>query len=185
MTAAAFIEGWWSAARRVDSPNFDARPAGLTPSLVVVHAISLPPGQFGSDDISRLFTNTLDPSAHPYFAEIAALRVSAHFLIRRDGELIQFVSCDQRAWHAGISRWKTRERCNDFSLGIELEGCDEQAFEAPQYECLNALLAALCAHYGALDIAGHSDVSPGRKTDPGPCFEWQRIAAPAGLVARE
>lgn len=181
---AQFEDGWLCTARRIDSPNFDERPAGVAPSLVVVHAISLPPGRFGSDDVVRLFTNSLDPSAHPYFAEIAALRVSAHFLIRRNGDLIQFVSCARRAWHAGVSSWKGRERCNDFSFGIELEGCDELPFEAAQYMQLNALLATLCAHYGALDIAGHSDVSPRRKTDPGPCFEWPRIASVAGITSR-
>lgn len=173
--AASFNGGWLSVARRVESPNCDERPVGVSPSLVVVHAISLPPGRFGSDDIERLFTNSLDRSAHPYFAEIAALRVSAHFLIRRDGELLQFVSCESRAWHAGVSCWRGRERCNDFSIGIELEGCDEQAFENAQYARLNALLAELCAHYPLLEIVGHSDIAPGRKTDPGPCFEWQRV----------
>ena len=182
---ARFEEGWLSLARRIDSPNVDDRPAGVLPSLIVVHAISLPPGRFGSDDIARLSTNSLDPSAHPYFAEIAALRVSAHFLIRRDGELIQFVSCDRRAWHAGVSSWKGRARCNDFSVGIELEGCDELPFETTQYARLNALLAALHAYYGALDIAGHSDVSPGRKTDPGPCFEWRRLAVAKGIASHE
>lgn len=180
-----FEDGWLSAARRIDSPNFDGRPQDVVPSLIVVHAISLPPGRFGSDDIAHLFTNSLDPSAHPYFSEIAALRVSAHFLIRRDGELIQFVSCDRRAWHAGVSRWKGRTRCNDFSVGIELEGCDELPFETAQYAQLNALLAALHAHYGMLDIAGHSDVSPGRKTDPGPCFEWRRLAVAKSIASHE
>lgn len=173
--SASFNAGWLSIARRVESPNCDERPVGISPSLVVVHAISLPPGRFGSDDIERLFTNSLDGSAHPYFTEIAALRVSAHFLIRRDGELMQFVSCESRAWHAGVSCWRGRERCNDFSIGIELEGCDELPFENAQYACLNALLAALCAHYPLLEIVGHSDIAPGRKTDPGPCFEWQRV----------
>lgn len=169
--------GWLDEARRIDSPNFDARPPGESLSLIVVHAISLPPSQFGSEDIVRLFTNTLDPDAHPYFAQISSMRVSAHFLIRRDGELIQFVSCLQRAWHAGLSCWDGRPRCNDFSLGVELEGCDEQPFEDAQYTRLGALLDTLRARYPIKAIVGHSDIAPGRKTDPGPCFEWQRLAS--------
>ena len=169
--------GWLAEARRIDSPNFDERPSGEAVSLIVVHAISLPPAQFGSGDIVRLFTNTLDPGAHPYFAQISTLRVSAHFLIRRDGELIQFVSCRQRAWHAGLSCWDGRQRCNDFSLGVELEGCDELPFEDAQYACLVALLETLNARYPIAAIVGHSDVAPGRKSDPGPCFDWQRLAS--------
>ena len=157
------------------SPNCDARPADEIVSLVVIHAISLPPEQFGSDDILRLFTNTLDPCAHPYFSSISALRVSAHFLIRRDGELIQFVSCAQRAWHAGISCWKNRKQCNDFSIGIELEGCDEMPFEEAQYIALDQLAGSLVAQYPLVAVAGHSDISPGRKTDPGPYFDWGRL----------
>lgn len=168
-------EGWLTGARRVESPNFDARPAGEVASLVVVHAISLPPREFGSDAIERLFTNTLDPDAHPYFATINALRVSAHFLIRRDGELVQFVSCAQRAWHAGVSEWNGRARCNDFSLGIELEGCDDLPFEELQYRRLGELVAVLRAYYPIAALAGHSDIAPGRKTDPGPFFDWRRI----------
>lgn len=169
-------DGWFSGARRIESPNHDERPAGRPVSLAVVHAISLPPSMFGSDDITRLFTNSLDPAAHPYFSEIAGLRVSSHFLIRRDGELIQYVSCEKRAWHAGLSCWEGQERCNDFSLGIELEGCDELPFEAVQYEILLNLLDALRTHYPLSAVAGHSDIAPGRKTDPGPCFEWQRLS---------
>ncbi len=167
-------DGWLSRARRVDSPNADERPGGEI-SLVVIHAISLPPSQFGSDDILRLFTNTLDPDEHPYFAQISSLRVSAHFLIRRDGELIQFVSCNKRAWHAGVSSWSGRERCNDFSLGIELEGCDELPFDDAQYIQLIGLLETLREHYAIRAIVGHSDIAPFRKTDPGPFFEWKRI----------
>ncbi|MFZ2855204.1 MAG: 1,6-anhydro-N-acetylmuramyl-L-alanine amidase AmpD [Rhodocyclaceae bacterium] len=167
--------GWLATARCIESPNFDERPAGETVSLIVVHAISLPPSQFGSADIVRLFTNALDPDAHPYFAQISSLRVSAHFLIRRNGELIQFVSCRQRAWHAGRSCWQGRERCNDFSLGIELEGCDETAFEEAQYARLAELIAALRTRYPIDTIVGHSDIAPGRKSDPGPCFDWQRL----------
>ncbi len=169
-------DGWLQAlasgcpVRHVPSPNCDARPADERVSLVVVHAISLPPSQFGSDDIARLFTNTLDPAAHPYFAGIHTLRVSAHFLIRRDGELIQFVSADQRAWHAGVSAWRGRERCNDFSIGIELEGCDDLPFEDAQYGRLGELLRALRTRYPFEAVAGHYTLAPGRKTDPGPFF---------------
>jgi AmpD protein len=179
-----FSEGWLDAARRIASPNFDARPEGCVPTLIVLHAISLPPGCFGGDDIERLFTNTLDSRAHPFFAEIAGLRVSAHFLIRRDGDLIQFVSCEQRAWHAGVSFWQGRSRCNDFSIGIELEGCDEQGFEDAQYHRLDALLAALHAAYPVRSLAAHADIAPGRKTDPGPHFDWTRLKPLPGLALR-
>lgn len=169
--------GWLPAVRCIESLNCDARPPGVPVSLIVVHAISLPPSQFGSDDVVRLFTNSLDPDAHPYFLQIGDLRVSAHFFIRRDGELIQFVSCDQRAWHAGVSCWKGRERCNDFSIGIELEGCDEIGFENAQYERLVGLIEALRGLYPITSLVGHSDISPGRKTDPGPFFDWQRLSS--------
>lgn len=175
--AEAGRDGWFAMARRIDSPNFDERPPGEPVSLIVVHAISLPPSQFGGDDIARLFTNTLDPDAHPYFAQISALRVSAHFLIRRDGELIQFVSCRQRAWHAGASCWDGRQRCNDFSIGVELEGCDEQAFEDAQYASLVELIEMLRANYPVRAAVGHCDIAPGRKTDPGPCFDWRRLSS--------
>ena len=168
-------DGWMPGARRIESPNHDARPEGATISMVVVHAISLPPAQFGSDDIARLFTNTLDPNAHPYFAQIFAQRVSAHFLIRRDGELIQFAACAQRAWHAGVSSWEGRERCNDFSIGIELEGCDDIPFEEAQYQRLVELITGLRQYYPITAVVGHSDISPGRKTDPGPYFDWSRL----------
>lgn len=176
--------GWFDAVRRVESPNCDERPAGESISLIVIHAISLPPSQFGSDDIGRLFTNSLDPAAHPYFKQVSSLRVSAHFLIRRDGELIQFVSCDQRAWHAGVSCWMGRERCNDFSIGIELEGCDEQPFEDIQYARLIELIEQLCCRYPINSLAGHCEVSPGRKSDPGPFFDWQRLASFGDLLTR-
>lgn len=169
------VDGWLSSARRIDSPNCDERPVGEEVSLVVIHAISLPPSEFGSDGIVRLFTNSLDPAAHPYFSTINHLRVSAHFLIRRDGELIQFVPCHRRAWHAGVSSWNGREQCNDFSLGIELEGCDELPFEGAQYRRLSCLLERLAESFPLQAIVGHSDVSPGRKTDPGPCFDWRRL----------
>ena len=168
--------GWLAEVRREPSPNFDARPQGEAPSLLVVHAISLPPGEFGGDDVLALFGNRLNPERHPYFEVIHQLRVSAHFFIRRDGEIIQLVSCDQRAWHAGISVWQGRERCNDFSIGIELEGCDETPFEEAQYRALRTLVQLLAQHYPLTHIAAHSDISPGRKTDPGPFFEWQRFA---------
>lgn len=162
----------------IASPNFDARPDGSRIDLIVIHNISLPPGQYGGDGIIQLFTNSLDAAAHPYFAEIHALKVSSHFLIRRDGRLIQFVACNQRAWHAGASNWKGRERCNDFSIGIELEGSDSEAFAPAQYEALRPLLAALKLAYPIADVVGHSDIAPGRKTDPGPCFDWSEIENP-------
>lgn len=159
----------------IPSPNADDRPAEMDIDMLVIHNISLPPQQFGGPGIIQLFTNQLDPHAHPYYAEIAHLKVSAHFLIRREGELLQFVSCNQRAWHAGASQWQGRERCNDFSIGIELEGCDQAAFAEAQYTTLRALVSALQKRYPIRHIVGHSDIAPGRKTDPGPFFEWQRI----------
>jgi len=172
-------DGWLEGARRVPSPNFNARPANTGADLVVVHNISLPPGEFGGQGIEQLFTNTLDPTEHPYYATIAKLEVSAHFLIRRTGELVQFVSVDDRAWHAGQSVWCARSNCNDFSVGIELEGTDELPYEDVQYQQLQQLLDALRAYFPSLDpaaIAGHSDIAPGRKTDPGPAFDWSRIS---------
>ncbi len=173
--------GWLRDARQSASPNFDDRPDSVDVSLIVIHAISLPPSRFGSDDIERFFTNALDPAAHPYFAEIASMKVSAHFLIRRNGELIQFVSCHKRAWHAGVSTWKGRERCNDYSIGIELEGCDELPFEEAQYQRVIALVDVLRRCYPISAVAGHCDVAPERKTDPGPCFDWRRLE-PLGSV---
>ena len=161
--------------RLVDSPNQDERPPGTEISLLVVHSISLPPGEFGGDAIERLFTNRLDPAAHPYFREIAGLRVSSHFLIRRDGELVQFVPPERRAWHAGVSSWRGRERCNDFSIGVELEGTEEGDFTDAQYLRLIELVQSLKATLPLRDIAAHSDVAPGRKTDPGPRFDWPRL----------
>lgn len=166
---------WFPAVRRVLSPNCDERPADETVRLVVIHAISLPPEEFGGPGIIQLFTNCLDPEAHPYFREIKDLRVSAHFLVRRDGELIQFVPCLRRAWHAGASNWLGQENCNNFSIGIELEGCDQLPFEDAQYLTLNRLLAELRRRYPIEAIVGHSDIAPGRKTDPGPCFDWRRV----------
>jgi AmpD protein len=143
--------------------------------MVVVHAISLPPGEFGGDGVERFFTNRLDPDAHPYYPQIQGLRVSAHFFIRRGGGIIQFVPCRLRAWHAGASRWQGRERCNDFSIGIELEGCDDLPFTDGEYDALGRLLQTLSAHFPIRDIVGHADIAPGRKTDPGPFFDWARM----------
>ena len=169
--------GRCDAALWVPSPNFDARPGDGALGLIVIHAISLPPGEFGGPWIDALFQNRLDPDAHPYFEEIEGLEVSAHFLIRRDGALHQYVATEDRAWHAGASSWQGRERCNDFSIGVELEGADDVPFAEPQYERLAELTRALFARYGRLDLAGHSDIAPGRKTDPGPWFDWARFEA--------
>jgi AmpD protein len=167
--------GLMNGARQVPSPNHDARPAGVAPDLIVVHGISLPPGEFGGPWIDRLFTNTLPADAHPYFAEIAGRPVSSHLYIARDGAVTQYVSFNERAWHAGVSSYGGRSACNDFSIGIELEGADTVAYEAKQYRALADAVAALCAAYPALSaerLAGHSDIAPGRKTDPGPAFDW-------------
>lgn len=167
--------GWLVPVRRQLSPNYDERPEGTTAELLVIHGISLPPGEFGGPWIDALFTNCLDPATHDYFREIHTMRVSAHVLIRRDGEVVQYVSFDHRAWHAGVSSFAGRERCNDFSVGIELEGCDERPYSDAQYASLAAVTRALMRHYPAIDLArivGHSDIAPGRKTDPGPCFDW-------------
>lgn len=158
----------------VPSPNFDERPINEI-SLIVIHNISLPPQQYGGNGIIELFTNQLNPEEHPYYAQIHQLQVSSHFLIRRNGHLIQFVSCLERAWHAGQSIWQGRERCNDFSVGIELEGSDFEAFEPEQYATLKRLIIGLRATYPIVDIVGHSDIAPERKTDPGPYFNWQEI----------
>jgi AmpD protein len=163
--------------RQVPSPNCDDRPAGTEISLLVLHSISLPPGQYGGDSIERLFTNRLDPAAHPYFRDIASLKVSAHFVVRRDGELLQFVPLQRRAWHAGVSSWRGRERCNDFSVGIELEGSDVDAFTDVQYQALIRLVRALRTALPLQQVAAHSDVAPGRKTDPGAGFDWPRLLA--------
>lgn len=169
-------EGWLAGAQQIASPSCDERPAGELVRLIVIHNISLPPGQFGGDAVIELFTNCLDWDADPYYAQIRGMRVSSHFFIRRDGSLFQFVPCAKRAWHAGVSCWRGRERCNDFSLGIELEGSDEQPFSEAQYASLNSLIAMLTQTYPIEDIVGHSDIAPGRKTDPGPHFDWARVA---------
>lgn len=169
-------------ARFVASPNADDRPDKATIDLIVIHNISLPPDVFEGDAIERLFTNRLDASEHPYFERIAGLRVSAHFLIRRDGELVQFVECGRRAWHAGASTWRGRERCNDFSIGIELEGSDTQGFEDRQYEASTSLVRALTRRYAIEGVRGHEHIAPGRKTDPGPLFDWPRFKRGARLT---
>jgi AmpD protein len=161
--------------RYLASPNCDARPRGTAITLLVVHAISLPPGRYGGDAIERLFTNRLEPKAHPYFRRISALKLSSHFLIRRDGELVQFVPVRRRAWHAGLSSWRGRYRCNDFSVGVELEGAESERFRPAQYRRLARLIRFLRATLPLRDIAAHSDVAPGRKTDPGAHFDWARL----------
>ena len=169
---------WVDQARRVPSPNCNARPSDADISLIVVHNISLPPGEFGNSCIDEFFTNCLDSSAHPFFSEIADLQVSSHFLLRRDGELVQYVPCDARAWHAGRSSWRGRENCNDFALGIELEGTDDIPYTDIQYQRLAALIVALRSAYpgiGADAITGHEHIAPDRKTDPGPAFDWARL----------
>jgi AmpD protein len=167
--------------RWVPSPNCDARPAGEAVVLVVLHGISLPPGRFGGDAVERLFTNTLDPAAHPYFESLRDLRVSAHFLVRRGGRIVQFVACRDRAWHAGASRWRERERCNDFSVGVEMEGADDIPYTGAQYRATAKLVAALARRYPIAEVVGHSDIAPGRKTDPGPAFDWPRFRAALAL----
>jgi AmpD protein len=165
-------DGWCLQARRYESPNVDARPEGTQVELLVVHNVSLPAGHFGGPHIADLFTNRLDLRADPSFADLRGLRVSAHFLVRRDGRVLQFASCDARAWHAGLSSFAGRDKCNDFSVGIELEGSDLVAFTADQYASLTALTIALARRYPLTAIVGHEHIAPGRKTDPGPCFDW-------------
>ncbi len=173
--SAPWRDGWFDAGRRCASPNFGPRPEGVAIELVLIHSISLPPGEYGGDGVERLFTNRLDWDAHPYYRQICGLEVSAHFLIRRDGELLQFVSCDARAWHAGASVWRGRSECNDFSIGIELEGLEGDVFEAPQYVALAGLIGALRRHYPVAAVTGHEQVAPGRKNDPGAGFDWARL----------
>ena len=171
---------WVDQARRVPSPNCNERPDPADISLIVIHNISLPPNRFGGAYIDQLFSNCLDPAEHPYFAEIADLRVSSHFLLRRDGELVQYVPCDKRAWHAGRSQWCGRENCNDFALGIELEGTDDVPYTDIQYRCLAALIRTLRQYYPGIAadaITGHEHIAPGRKTDPGPSFDWDALEA--------
>jgi AmpD protein len=176
LASTSWAQGWYAGAQHCASPNFGARPADAVLDLVLLHSISLPPGVYGGDAVERLFTNTLDWDAHPYFQTIRGLEVSAHFFIRRDGVLWQFVSCDDRAWHAGQSSYRGRDNCNDYSIGIELEGLEGQTFEPAQYKCLSGLLRAVSEHYPVRHLAGHSDVAPGRKLDPGPGFDWSRLS---------
>ncbi len=170
-----WADGWHRDARRVPSPNHGERPASAVLSLAVVHSISLPPGRYGGDAIERLFTNTLDAAAHPYFAQIAGLQVSAHFLIRRDGTLLQFVPVTRRAWHAGASNWRGVANCNDYSVGIELEGLEGRRFEAAQYRRLAALLRQARQRWPLVEAVGHEHIAPGRKNDPGAGFDWARL----------
>lgn len=180
--------GLMRGAKQVASSNFDARPAGVEADLIVIHGISLPPGEFGGPWIERLFTNTLPAEIHPYFAEVAPFRVSSHLVVQRDGALTQYVSFADRAWHAGQSNYQGRAACNDFSVGVELEGTDTLPYEATQYEALAAVVAALCAAYPRLSadrLVGHSDIAPGRKTDPGPAFDWPRARRLIGAACRQ
>ena len=170
------------AATQVPSPNCDERPESAAITLLVIHGISLPPGEFGGPGIVELFTNRLDPAAHPYYRDVAKLRLSSHFLIRRDGALIQFIPCLKRAWHAGASSWRGRPACNDYSIGVELEGADDTPYEAEQYATLARLTRALARRYGIVDVAGHSEVAPSRKTDPGPAFDWTMYRKMAKLA---
>lgn len=168
-------DGWWSRAQRIDSPNFGERPKHAQIDLLVIHSISLPPGVYGGNEIEALFTNQLDWDAHPYFAQIRGMQVSSHFVIRRDGGLLQFVSCDKRAWHAGVSHYRGRDNCNDDSIGIELEGLEGETFEAAQYDTLSVVCKELMKNYPIAHIAGHEDIAPGRKFDPGAGFDWQSL----------
>lgn len=172
--------GWWSGARATPSPNFGPRPTGADVTLVVLHSISLPPGQYGGDAVQRLFTNRLDWDAHPAYAAIRGLQVSAHFYIRRGGRVQQFVSCDLRAWHAGVSAWRGREGCNDYSIGIELEGLEGERFEKAQMQQLVRLLQSLARRYPIREAVGHEHVAPGRKSDPGAAFDWRGLQRALG-----
>ncbi len=178
--SALWDAGWYRFARRHDSPNFGHRPESAMVDLVVLHSISLPPGVFGGDAVRQLFTNTLDWDAHPYFQQIRGLQVSAHFFVRRDGGLWQFVSCDDRAWHAGASAYRGRANCNDDSIGIELEGVEGGLFEPAQYEALASLCAALPERYPIAHVAGHEHIAPGRKQDPGGGFDWALLRRSLG-----
>ena len=177
-------DGWLTSARKVVSPNFDARPTLESVSVVVLHNISLPPGRYGGGHVERLFTNRLDPGGHPFFERVCGARVSSHFFIDRQGRCTQFVSCLDRAWHAGASLFRGRPGCNDFSIGIELEGTDFEPFAESQYQALNALLAALESAYPLEAVVGHSDIARDRKTDPGPFLRWDRLAVPSHLLSR-
>jgi len=181
--SAVWSDGWYRFAHHIPSPNCEPRPKGLPIDLLVIHSISLPPGQFSGDAITQFFTNTLDHDSHPYFDHIRGIKVSAHFLVRRGGELTQFVSCDHRAWHAGVSTHQGRSNCNDFSVGIELEGLEGDTFTAYQYESLISLLPLLFAQYPISSIAGHEHIAPARKKDPGKAFDWRYLQHGMGLKA--
>jgi N-acetyl-anhydromuramoyl-L-alanine amidase len=174
-------QGWYRFARHLTSPNFGPRPQGAQVDLIVLHSISLPPGHYGGDAVQALFTNTLNWELHPYFKSIEGLQVSAHFFIRRDGAIWQFVSCDDRAWHAGASNYRGRANCNDDSIGIELEGIEGGEFEPEQYEALQALCPAIAQHYPIAHFAGHEHIAPGRKKDPGAGFRWSFLQHSLGL----
>lgn len=178
--ASAWKQGWWCHARQMASPNFGVRPDGAVVDLIVVHSISLPPGQYGTDAVAQFFSNQLDWSLHPYFETLRNLKVSAHFFIRRNGEIGQFVSCDKRAWHAGVSSYRGRDNCNDDAVGIELEGLEGDDFDPPQYDSLARLCKALAESYPVAHVAGHEHIAPGRKGDPGRGFDWDRLQ---GLLA--
>ncbi len=171
----AWHEGWWAGAQACTSPNFGPRPAASVPTLAVLHSISLPPGVFEGDAVKRLFTNTLDWDAHAGYGSIRGLQVSAHFFVRRSGRVLQFVSCDQRAWHAGASQWRGRDNCNDWSIGIELEGLEGGLFTAAQYLQTGRLLRVLSRRYPLAEAVGHEHVAPGRKADPGSGFDWAAL----------
>jgi AmpD protein len=180
---ALWRDGWYGFARRLPSPNVGPRPAGAAIDLLVVHSISLPPGQYGGQEVQQLFTNTLDWNAHPYFRQIEGAQVSSHFYIRRNGELWQFVACGQRAWHAGQSHYCGRDNCNDNSIGIELEGLEGDLFEPAQYETLGDLCCAIAQHYPIQNVAGHEHIAPGRKHDPGARFDWKALQQALGWAA--
>ena len=180
MIDSTWINGWLLRASRRASPNFGPRPGGAQVSLAVIHSISLPPGDYGGDAVERLFANRLDGAEHPYYERLRGMQVSAHFLIRRGGELQQFVSCDDRAWHAGLSSWRGRANCNDYSVGIELEGVEGALFEGAQYGALASLLVELARCYPIREVAGHEHVAPGRKQDPGAGFDWMRLIGALG-----
>ena len=177
-------DGWYRFAHRLDSPNFGPRPAGAQIDLIVIHSVSLPPGQYGGGEVQRLFTNRLDWQAHPYYMSIKGLQVSSHFYVERGGNLWQFVSTDQRAWHAGNSSYRGRSNCNDDSIGIELEGIEGGEFENDQYEALGDLCSELARAYPVSHVAGHEHVAPGRKADPGEGFDWHRLQHKLGWAAQ-
>ncbi|RZI82673.1 MAG: 1,6-anhydro-N-acetylmuramyl-L-alanine amidase AmpD [Rubrivivax sp.] len=182
-SVSAWSDGWYGPARHIVSPNVGTRPADARVDLAVIHSISLPPGSYGGPEIEQLFTNQLDWSAHPYFEQIRGMEVSAHFVIRRDGELLQFASVFDRAWHAGRSSWQGRDNCNDYSVGIELEGLEHEAFDPPQYDTLASLLQALRQVCPITALAGHEHIAPGRKFDPGQAFDWPLLQSLLGWSA--